>query len=217
MIDNFCSRGYSIRTMKEAVCLHVENMLLTVVLCFSCIRIFSCIGLVFVYLFILSAVVVANKGIHSYVGLGQSISGSVGVVELEVVHESGQLFDVVQRHCVVQRHSQTANRPVIHAHTPSHVPHRLHTYILHHQAKTRNHFSFMNKSFKKQWNLTKNGTLTVNEYYILVVLQRHSVSYQARSQCISLRGLDQGAQWVLNKAGVKTELLDTESIEASIL
>ena len=55
----------------------------------------------------------------------------------------------------------------------------------------------------------KIGTLTVNEYYILVVPQRHSVSYQARSQCISLRGLDQGAQWVLNKAGVKTELLDT--------
>ena len=40
----------------------------------------------------------------------------------------------------------------------------------------------------------KIGTLTVNEYYILVVLQRHSVSYQARSQCISLRGLDQGTQ-----------------------
>ena len=36
---------------------------------------------------------------------------------------------------------------------------------LHHEAAKRNHFSFMNKSFDTQCNLTKFSTLVVNEYY----------------------------------------------------
>ena len=36
---------------------------------------------------------------------------------------------------------------------------------LHCEAEKRNHFSFMNKSFNMQCNLTKFSTLIVNEYY----------------------------------------------------
>ena len=39
----------------------------------------------------------------------------------------------------------------------------------HREAEKRNHFSFMNKSFNTQYNLTKFSTLIISEYYIIDV------------------------------------------------
>jgi len=38
--------------------------------------------------------------------------------------------------------------------------------VMHSEVEKRNHFSVVNKSFNMQRNLTKFGTLVVNEYYL---------------------------------------------------
>ena len=70
--------------------------------------------------------------------------------------------NILHRHCPQLSHLQAYLKfaaMAVHWENQENIKH------IHRDAEKRNHFSFMNKSFNTQRNVTKFSTFIVNEYY----------------------------------------------------